>query len=137
MEADMDIVFLVGRVLFGALFLASAMGHLMKTADMAQYASSRGVPRAPLAVRVTGIQILVGGLMVVLGIWGDLGALLLVAFLLPTAVLMHGFWKETDPMAKQMEIVQFNKDVALAGAALAFFWVFSQDVGLTLTGPLF
>lgn len=41
------------------------------------------------------------------------------------------------PMARQMETVQFNKDVALAGAALAFFWVFSQDVGLTLTGPLF
>ena len=40
-------------------------------------------------------------------------------------------------MAKQMEMVHFNKDVALAGAALAWFWVFSQDVGLTLTGHLF
>jgi putative oxidoreductase len=133
----MDIVFLTARVLFGALFLGSAMGHLMKTPDMAQYAGGRGVPMAALAVRVTGVQMLLGALMVILGVWGDLGALLLVAFLLPTAVLMHGFWKETDPMAKQMEMVQFNKDVALAGAALAFFWVFSHDVGLTLTGPLF
>jgi hypothetical protein len=40
-------------------------------------------------------------------------------------------------MAKQMETVQFNKDVALAGAALAFFVVFRTDVGLTITGPLF
>jgi putative oxidoreductase len=50
---------------------------------------------------------------------------------------MHGFWRETDPTAKQMEMTQFQKDVALAGAALAFFWMFRADPGLTLTGPLF
>lgn len=133
----MDILFLIGRVLYGALFLGSAMGHLTKTADMTQYAQSRGMPMAGVATRLSGVQLLIGGLMVVLGVWGDLGALLLLAFLLPTAVLMHAFWKETDPMAKQMEMVQFNKDVALAGGALAFWWVFSQDVGLTITGPLF
>jgi putative oxidoreductase len=133
----MDFVLLVGRVLFGALFLGSAMGHLMKTGEMAAYAGSRGVPSAALATRVTGVQMALGGLSVVLGVWGDLGALLLVVFLLSAAVLMHAFWKETEPMARQMEMVQFNKDIALAGAALAFFWAFSQDVGLTVTGPLF
>lgn len=92
---------------------------------------------ATLATRLTGVQIALGGLSVILGLWGDLGSLLLVAFLLPTAVLMHGFWKDTDPMTKQMEMVQFNKDVALAGASLALFWVYSNDPGLTLTGPLF
>jgi len=132
----MDVIFLLGRILFGALFLAAAMGHLTQTASMAQYASSRGVPMATLATRVTGVQILVGGLMVILGVWGDLGAIVLVAFLLPTAVLMHAFWRESDPMTKQMEMVQFNKDVALAGGALAIFWTFSHDVGLTVTGPL-
>jgi hypothetical protein len=40
-------------------------------------------------------------------------------------------------MSGQMEMVHFNKDVALAGAALAFFWVFAQEPGLILTGPLF
>jgi uncharacterized membrane protein YphA (DoxX/SURF4 family) len=80
---------------------------------------------------------LLGALSVLLGVWGDLGALLLLVFLLPTAFLMHAFWRESDPAAKQTEMIQFNKDVALAGAALAFFWVFSQDPGLTVTGPLF
>jgi uncharacterized membrane protein YphA (DoxX/SURF4 family) len=89
------------------------------------------------ATLVTGLLLLLGGLSVLLGIWGDLGALLLLVFLLPTAFMMHGFWRETDPTAKQMEMIQFNKDVALAGAALAFLWVFSQDPGLTITGPLF
>lgn len=104
---------------------------------MAGYAGSRGVPMAKPATLATGVQILLGGLSVLLGVWGDLGALLLVVFLLSTAFLIHGFWGETDPMAKQMEMVQFNKDVGLAGAALAFFWVFSQEPGLTLTDSLF
>ncbi len=84
----MDVVLLIARVLYAALFLGSAVGHLAQTDAMAGYAASRGLPMAKL-------------------------------------------------MAKQMEMVQFNKDMALAGAALAFFWVFSQDPGLTLTDSLF
>jgi putative oxidoreductase len=133
----MDVVLLVGRVLFGALFIASAIGHLTQTKAMAGYAASRGVPMATAATVLTGVQILLGGSSVILGVWGDLGSLLLVVFLAGTAVLMHQFWRESEPMNRQMEMVHFNKDVALAGAALGFFWVFSSDPGLTLTGPLF
>jgi putative oxidoreductase len=133
----MDVILLIGRILFGSLFLTAAAGHLTQTKALAGYATSRGVPLATPATLVTGVQILLGGLSVILGVWADLGALLLAAFLLPTAVLMHGFWRETDPTTKQMEMTHFQKDVALAGAALAFFWVFRADPGLTLTGPLF
>ena len=133
----MDVVLLIARVLFAALFLGSAVGHLTQADGMAGYAASRGVPMAKLATLVSGVVLLLGGLSVLLGLWGDLGAVLLLVFLVPTAFLMHAFWRETDPTAKQMEMVQFNKDIGLAGAALAFFWVFSQDPGLTLTDSLF
>jgi putative oxidoreductase len=135
--ALMDVVVLVGRVLYAFLFLGSAVGHLTKSADMSGYASSKGVPAARIMVIATGVQLLVGGLMVLFGVWGDLGSLLVALFLVGAAFLMHAFWKETEPMGKQMEMVQFNKDVALAGAALAFFWVFQNGVGLTLTDGLF
>jgi len=104
---------------------------------MAAYAATRGVPMATPLTLLSGVQILLGGSSVLLGVWGDLGSLLLVVFLVATAVLMHAFWRETEPMSRQMEMVQFNKDLALAGAALGFFWVFSQEPALTLTGPLF
>jgi len=133
----MDMVLLIGRILFGALFLGSAVGHLTQSDSMAPYAASKGVPAAKQAVIGTGLMLVLGGLSVILGIWGDLGALLLFLFLLPTAVIMHNFWKETDPQAKQMEMIQFNKDIGLAGAALAFMWVFSIDPALTLTESLF
>jgi putative oxidoreductase len=136
----MDVVALIGRILFAGLFLGSAFGHFSQSAAMAGYASSKGVPQARIAVLASGALILVGGLLVLLGVWMDLGALLLVVFLVPTAVLMHPFWKETDAMAKQGEMVHFQKDIALAGAALLVFTLYAgygAALGATITGPLF
>lgn len=135
----MDVVILIGRILFAMVFLGSAMGHLTKTKDMAAYAQARGLPMPEIAVLASGVLLVVGGLMVALGLWADLGALLLLAFLLPTAVLMHPFWKETDPQNQQMEMVHFMKDISLGGAALALFGFFAghEELGLTITGPLF
>lgn len=136
----MDVLFLIGRILFAALFLSSAAAHLTRTKAMAGYAASRGVPAAVPATIGAGLLILAGGLSVLLGVWADLGALLLTAFLVPTAVLMHGFWQETDPQARQMELVHFQKDLALAGASLMLLALIAYagtDLGLTLTGPLF
>jgi putative oxidoreductase len=135
-----DVVAFIGRILFVVLFLNSAFGHLSQTQALAGYAQSKGVPAAKAATLVAGVVMLIGGLMVILGLWADLGALLLVVFLLPTAVLMHAFWKETDAQARQQEMIHFLKDLALGGAALFMFAVFvklGDDLGITITGPLF
>jgi uncharacterized membrane protein YphA (DoxX/SURF4 family) len=136
----MDVLVLIGRILFAVLFLFSAVGHLTQTKNLAAYAESRGVPLPWLATFLGGFLLALGGLSVLLGVWADLGALLLVVFLVPTAVLMHGFWKEGEAQARQQEMTQFLKDMALAGASLALFGLFSiagNDLGLTITGPLF
>lgn len=135
----MDVVVLIGRVLFAGLFLGSAVGHLTQTDAMAGYAQAKGVPSARFAVLATGVLLLAGGAMVLLGVWADLGALLLVVFLLPTAVMMHPPWKVSDPQERQAEQTQFMKNVALAGAALMLFAFFAstEDLGLMLTDPLF
>lgn len=136
----MDVLVLIGRIVFSALFLVSALAHFTQAEAMTGYARSRGVPAARAAVLLGGVVLLLGGLSVLLGVWPDLGALLLIVFLVPTAVLMHGFWKESDPQAKLMERTQFSKDLALAGAALMLFALFARvgdDLGLVLVGPLF
>ncbi len=135
----MSVLVLIGRILFSAIFITSAIPHLTKTNMMAAYAKSKGVPMAWAATFVGGFFLLGGGLSVLLGVWADLGALLLVIFLVPTAVLMHGFWRESGE-ARMMEQIQFSKDIGLAGAALMLIGLISyagHGVGLTLTGPLF
>ncbi len=137
----MDVVFLIGRILFGLLFVSSAlMAHLIGYRRGVQYARMYKVPLAELGVPLTGVIALAGGVMVILGLWGDLGALLIAAFLLLITPLMHAFWKETDDMQKQIQMANFNKNFALFGAALAIFYLFNQlqgDAGLCLTDPLF
>jgi putative oxidoreductase len=136
----MDVIVLIGRILFVFLFISSGINHFTQRSSMAQYAGAKRVPSAMAAVLVGGVLLLAGGLSILLGIWPDLGALLLVIFLIPTALLIHNFWRETDAQARMMEMVQFSKDTALAGAALMLFAFFSyvgDDLGLTITGPLF
>ena len=137
----MDIVFLIGRILFGLLFVFSGlMAHLIGWRQGVQYARMYNVPMAELGVPLTGVMAVAGGAMVILGIWGDLGALLIAAFLLLITPLMHAFWKETDDQQKLSQQVNFNKNLALLGAALALFYLWNQlqgDAGLSLTDPLF
>lgn len=138
----MDILVFIGRILFAVLFLSSGVNHLTQLKAMAGYVSSRvpvAVPAAP-TVFGSGILLLAGALSILLGIWADLGALLVVVFLIPTALLMHPFWKEPEAETRQLEMIMFFKDIALAGAALmliAFFSYAGHELGLTITGPLF
>ncbi|MEU1982782.1 DoxX family membrane protein [Nocardia sp. NPDC019395] len=135
----MDVVILIGRVMFVILFLSSALGHFTQTKAMAGYAQAKGVPMPEMAVRASGALMLLGSLSILLGIWADLGALLLLVMIVPTMIMMHNFWKETDPEATQAETIQFNKDLALAGALVMLFGFFARtdELGLTITGPLF
>lgn len=136
----MEEIFLIGRILFAYLVIGSGVAHLTATQAMAGYAQSRGVPNAKLLTQISGIAFIAGGISILLGIIGDAGALGLAILLVITAVMMHAFWKETDPQAKQMEMVSFNKDIALAGGALAIYVIFYGADGYgfyTLTGALF
>jgi uncharacterized membrane protein YphA (DoxX/SURF4 family) len=136
----MDVIVLIGRILFVAIFLASGFAHLGQARNMAGYVGSMGVPSPMLAVQVSGVQMLVGGLMVLLGIWMDLGFLILAAFLVPAALLIHPFWKIEDPVQLNVERAQFMKNIALTGACLAqfaFVAYLGPDLGLTITEPLF
>jgi uncharacterized membrane protein YphA (DoxX/SURF4 family) len=135
----MDVVLVIGRVLFALIFINSGIAHLTKLEAMTGYAKYKKVPAAKLSVIVSGLMILIGGLYIALGIYADLGALLIAAFLIPTAVLMHSFWKETDATAKQNESIAFFKDISMAGAALIIFVLVATgtDFGPSITSAFF
>lgn len=137
----MDVVFLVGRILFAVVFVFSgATVHLLQRKQGIQYAKMYGVPLAEVGVPLTGIMAVLGGLSVAVGVWGDLGALLIAAFLALITPLMHAFWREEDAMQKQLQMVNFVKNTALLGGALVLFYAWNQlqgDAGLSITDPLF
>ncbi len=118
----MEIIFIIGRILFVAIFLNSGIKHVMKVKDMGAYAKSMGVPAAEFLTILTGIMLFVGGILVLFDYEMFYGALLIVLFLVPTAILMHPYWKVQDPMMKGIQQAQFLKNISLAGAALMLMY---------------
>ncbi len=137
----MDVLFLIGRILFVLVFLFSGSTiHLLQARQGIEYARMSGVPAPELLVPLSGLMAVAGGLSVLLGIWADLGALLILAFLLPVAFFMHAFWKETDAQTKANQMAHFMKNIAMAGGAIVIFYAYNQlqgDAGLSITDPLF
>ena len=122
----MDIVLLAARVLFAFMFLGSGLNHLKQADAMTGYAQFKKVPMPKLSVQLSGVVMLLGGLSVILGVWTDIGALVLSVLLVLMAVKMHDFWK-ADEASKQQEMIQFLKDISMAGGALFIFAVSAAD----------
>jgi putative oxidoreductase len=116
----MDVVMLVGRILFAFMFVMSGFNHLAKAEAMAGYAAYKKVPAPKLANLLSGVIMLLGGLSIILGVYADLGALLLAILLVAMAVKMHDFWNAQGE-AKQPEMIGFMKNISMAGGALFLF----------------
>jgi len=101
---------LVGRILVGAYYLSSALNHLVfAPGQLAEYAASKGVPLPLLAVIVTGLLLLIGGLSILLGVLPRVGVLALVVFFLPVTFWMHDFWNIADPQMRTVQMISFSK----------------------------
>ena len=135
----MNTVLLIGRILFAIMFVSGGLNHLTKAEAMAGYAGFKKVPAPKLANLVSGVLLIAGGLSVILGVYADLGALVLAVLLVLMALKMHDFWAQTDAQAKQNETIAFFKNISMAGGALIMFAVAAtegSDYGWTLTDSL-
>jgi putative oxidoreductase len=119
----MKVPFLLGRLIFGGFFIYNGINHLKNRKTLAEYAKSKNVPSAELAVAGSGVLLLVGGTSVLLGVKPRLGALAILGFLAGASPLMHDFWRDEDANQRQSNMINFMKNIALAGGALALMGV--------------
>lgn len=112
----MQLVVLIGRILYSAIFILSSFHHFSKS--VIGFAESQGVPMASILVPLSGIMALLGGLSILLGYKARWGALLLILFLVPVTLMMHHFWDVSDPQEQQMQMILFMKNLSMLGAAL-------------------
>ena len=101
---------------------------------MAPYAGSKGVPKPEVAVVASGIPLIIGGASLLLGVKPKFGAAAILGFLAGVSPIMHDFWRNEDPNERQSNMINFMKNTALAGAALALMgveepWEVSVPVG--------
>lgn len=115
--------FLLGRLVFGGFFLYSGIHHFQDRKKLAQYAGAKKVPLPELAVTASGAALVAGGASILLGIKPKLGTLAIMGFLAGVSPIMHDFWGQQEPGRRQAEMVNFTKNMALLGGAMALMGV--------------
>ena len=106
----------LGRICFSLIFIFAGIGHFNN--GTIGYAAEHGVPFANILVPFSGLLAIAGGLSVLLGYYARVGAFVLILSLVPITLTMHNFWAITDPMMRQMQMVQFMKNLSMLGGAI-------------------
>ena len=124
MSTAASAILFVGRVLFVGLFMSTAVNHIRSRDRYVAIAKGR-IPIPYVAGWPAGVWLLLADVSLVLGVWPDIGALMLAAFLVPITILFHPFWAISDPAQRRTQEMNFYRNVSLVGAALALFALFS------------
>ncbi|HZQ20566.1 MAG TPA: DoxX family protein [Terriglobales bacterium] len=119
----MRVPFLLGRLVFGGFFLYNGIHHFQQSRELSQYAGAKKVPKPDIAVKATGAMLIVGGASILLGVKPKIGTIAILAFLSGTSPVMHDFWNQEEPQQRMNDMINFSKNVALAGAAMALMGV--------------
>jgi len=119
----MKAAFLIGRLVFGGFFLYNGIHHLKQRKQVAQYAESKNVPMAEAVVAATGVVLIAGGTSILLGVKPKLGTAAIAGFLAGVSPVMHNFWTVEEPQQRLNEMINFSKNIALLGSALALMGV--------------
>ncbi|MEA2520413.1 MAG: putative oxidoreductase [Actinomycetota bacterium] len=140
MSGGTGVAVLIGRLLFAYFFVVAGIGHFKKDQQMRGYAVQAGFPVPAVAGWVAGVWLIVGAASVGLGIWPDLGALMVGAFVIPATLFFHRFWSFGDEALKTSQRQAFDRNLLILGASLVFFGTFvalGSELRFAITAPLF
>jgi len=126
----MGIAFLIGRVLFGGVFLMFGIMHFREKKNMIEYVKSKDVAAPALANFLAGLILVFSGALLILGIFPDIALILLVIFLFVVSIVMHDFWNIKNEEKKQMQMISFMLNMALIGASLMLIYLDSWPLSL-------
>lgn len=116
-----DIIFIVGRVLYGGFFIMLGGSYLRNIARLVHRARLKRVPYPTVFIALCTAFSVLGGVGVMLGfnVNLSLGAIFVATLL--SSFKMHDYWNESDPERIPVEMSHFIKNMALLGATLMMY----------------
>ena len=108
----------LGHLFLSSIFIVGGADAFMKPGGRVTKVSDAGIAQPHSAVLLNGAAMVVGGTALALDFFPKLAALGLIAALVPTTLVGHAFWKETDAMSIKNQQTQFMKNLSLIGALL-------------------
>jgi putative oxidoreductase len=110
-----DLALLIGRVAFAALFLPSGFSKLLNLQAFLYNIDGRGVPFAPVLAPIAAAVEFLGGVALLLGVQVRFASVVLLLFTVVATLIAHRFWEYAPGAARQMQQINFFKNVAIVG----------------------
>ena len=111
----------LARPLLASMFVSGGYDALRNPGGRVEAARNAGLSEPEKLVQVNAATQLAGGLLLATGRLPRLSALALAGTLVPTTMVGHPFWSETDPDAKKAQQIHFMKNVSMLGGLLMAF----------------
>lgn len=108
----MEYIALAARICLCLIFLKAGISHITGFNGLVETLNSQGLPLASLLAAGTVFFQLLGSVSLLLGYKTNIGAILLIIFLIPATLLFH------NPLADPNEINDFLKNIGLIGGLL-------------------
>lgn len=118
-DAVQGFVSLLGRLMIAVVFASAVVNKVTQFSSTAAYMASEGVPNPKFALFGAIGLLLIGGLSLILGAWTRIGAIFLFVFLMAATFYFHDFWKFADAGQRQLQTIQFMKNLAIGGGLLS------------------
>jgi len=120
---------IVARVLIATMFLLNGLniiGQSLAAHELAVYGAPASlIPALILAARA--LQ-LIAGSGLILGIYPRISALALLLFLIPATIMAHSFWQSIGTPLYQVQLINFSKNLSMAGGLIFVIATRSQPV---------
>ena len=114
-----DGIILVARIMIGLIFVMSGWSKLMNFSGAVSGIAKRGVPEA-LAYLAPPVEFF-GGLAIMLGLFTEWAAILMVVFTIIATLTSHRYWEFSDPAQYRAQNTNFFKNVTMIGGMLLLF----------------
>lgn len=113
------VIALVGRIMYTLIFFLSGVTHFTSLDDYVALMPA-AIPFRSFWVILSALVELAGAAMVVFNRYPRLGAWLIVLFLVPVTITVHGtgMVSDPDPRMRAIQLSFFLKGITMAGAAL-------------------
>ena len=108
----MKYIALAARICLSLVFFNAAVDHLTNFSGFVETISSQGLPLASLLAVGTIVFQFLGALLLLLGYKANIGAILLIIFLIPATIFF------VNPIADPSRLTDFFSNIGLIGGLL-------------------
>ena len=115
MHAQHTVAEILAHVMIAFLFLYRGLGAIGRFDHHRARLVARSVPAPGLVLAAGLAMMLTGGILVALGVFAPLGAVLLILFTIAASLIYHDFWTIQDPERRRRQATSFAYNLAVIG----------------------